>query len=92
VPSGEMDLEWGEEHEMTSTSEQPTTGEMETILRQAGRCLDCDAPECFEATPEGVDACAGLQYWDGKPVTKSTLVSWQERLSPQPAGQERSPK
>ncbi len=70
---------------MTNGTQGPTLAEMQKILTQAARCLDCDAPECFEFTPEGVDACAGLPYWNGRPVDRSTLTAWQQELSVQQA-------
>lgn len=59
-------------------TKQPTRTEMEEMLRQAKFCLTCDAPDCHEFTPEGVDVCASLPFYDGKPVTRQMLLSWQE--------------
>ncbi len=66
---------------MPSQTQEPTLAEKETLVAQAGRCLDCDAPECFEFTPEGVDVCAGLPFWNGKPVSKSMLIAWHHSLA-----------
>lgn len=54
--------------------------EMEELLKLGEVCLTCDAPECHEFTPEGVDVCANLPFWNGKPVTREMLREWQEIL------------
>jgi hypothetical protein len=64
---------------------QPTHKEMEEYLKLARMCLTCEAPECHEFTPEGVDVCAGLPFWNGKPVTREMLVNWQNQLHATPA-------
>jgi hypothetical protein len=56
---------------------------MRRILESAALCLECDASECHEFTPEGVDACARLAFWNGKPVTRSILLEWQEIVTTQ---------
>ena len=60
--------------------QQPSRKEMEAMLQQAKMCLTCDAPECHEMTPEGVDVCANLPFYNGKPITREMLLTWQEQL------------
>ena len=62
---------------------QPSLEEMEEIVKAGAQCLECDATECHEFTPEGVDVCAGLPFWDGKPVTRSMLLEWKGRVAAQ---------
>jgi len=64
---------------------QPSRKEMEAMLKQAKLCLTCDAPECHEMTPEGVDVCANLPFYEGKPITREMLLLWQEQLHGKPA-------
>ena len=59
---------------------RPSRNEMEEMLKQAKMCLTCDAPECHEMTPEGVDVCANLPFYEGKPITREMLLTWQEQL------------
>ena len=66
-------------------TQQPTRKEIEEMLTLAKLCLTCDAPECHEFTPEGVDVCANLPFYDGKPVTREMLLSWQSELHGKPA-------
>jgi hypothetical protein len=61
-------------------TQQPSHKEMQEFLELAQMCLRCDAPECHEFTPEGVDVCANLPFYKGKPVTREMLFSWQEIL------------
>ncbi len=61
-------------------TQQPTHKEMEEYLKLAQMCLSCNAPECHEFTPEGVDVCAGLPFWNGKPITREMLLAWQNQL------------
>ncbi len=68
-------------------AKQPTLQEMEEILKNSAKCLECDAPECHEPTPEGVDVCAELPFWNGRPVTKSMLRDWQLTVRAQQNGQ-----
>jgi hypothetical protein len=68
---------------MAIVTKQPSLQEMEGILKSAAPCLECDASECHEFTPEGVDVCAGLPFWEGRPVTKSMLLAWQEIVTAQ---------
>lgn len=68
---------------MAIVTKQPSLQEMRAILSDAARCLECDASECHEFTPEGVDVCAGLPFWDGRPVTKSMLLAWEEIVTAQ---------
>lgn len=63
---------------MAIVTKQPSLEEMRAILKSAARCLECDESECHEFTPEGVDVCAELPFWDGRPVTKSMLLSWRD--------------
>ncbi len=56
---------------------KPTVQEMEEILKNAARCADGDAPECHEFTPGGVEVCAELPFWNGRPVTKVMLKEWE---------------
>lgn len=63
---------------MAIETKQPTLQEMEEILGSATICLECDASDCHEFTPEGVDVCAGLPFWDGRPLTRSTLLAWRD--------------
>jgi hypothetical protein len=62
---------------------QPTLQEMQEFLNNAAHCLDCDAPECHEFTPGGVEACAELSFWNGRPVTKVMLKEWEAVVSAQ---------
>ncbi len=68
----------GRGNSMAILTKQPSLQAMQAILTDAARCLECDASESHEITPEGVDVCAELPYWDGRPVTKSMLLAWQE--------------
>jgi hypothetical protein len=68
---------------MATVTKQPSLLEMEGILKDAAPCLECDASECHEFTPEGVDVCARLPYWEGRPVTKSMLLAWEEIVAAQ---------
>lgn len=68
---------------MGNAIKQPGLEEMKGILENAAPCLKCDASECHEFTPEGADVCAKLPFWDGRPVTKSTLLAWQEIVTAQ---------
>lgn len=63
---------------MAIVTKQPSLAEMEEILKNSALCLECNESECHEFTPEGVDVCAELPFWNGKPVTKSMLLSWQK--------------
>jgi len=65
-------------------TQQPSRQEMEEMLKQAKMCLTCDAPECHEMTPEGVDVCATLPFYAGKPITREILLTWQEQLHGKP--------
>ncbi len=77
-------MSWSERgNSMGIETKQPSWQEMVGILKEAALCLECDAPECHEFTPEGVDVCAELPFWDGRPVTKSMLLAWQETVSAQ---------
>lgn len=58
----------------------PTLQEVKAILAQAQRCLNCDATECHEFTPEGVEVCAQLPWWNGEPVKRETLLEWDRRV------------
>lgn len=58
----------------------PTRQEKEEFLKLAKLCLTCDAPECHEMTPEGVDVCATLPFYKGKPVSREMLIAWQNEL------------
>ncbi len=66
---------------------RPTLEEMEAILRDSAKCLECDAPECHEPTPEGVDVCAELPFWNGKPVMREMLREWQAIVNKQRGAQ-----
>ncbi len=68
----------------------PDRLQMEAILKSAAACLECDAPECNEMTPEGMDACADLPFWNGRPVTRAMLLQWQSLLTTQSNGRVRS--
>ena len=61
-------------------NQQPSRKEKEEFLKLANMCLSCTAPECHEFTPEGVDVCANLPYFEGKPITREMLLKWQEEL------------
>ncbi len=67
-------------------ADQPSMQEMKEIVRQAERCLECDAPECHETTPEGVDVCAELTFFNGRPITRTTLLEWSDRVRAQSSG------
>ncbi len=47
--------------------------EMQLLVNMGAQCLQCDAPECSEMTPEGMDVCADLPFWKGRPVTRTML-------------------
>ena len=66
---------------MSVTNTQPSVKEMKAILKQATRCLECDAPECHEFTPGGVEVCSELQWWNGKPLPKPELLKWAAMLA-----------
>lgn len=63
---------------MAAPRATPTLEEIKSILAWAERCLECNAPECHEFTPEGVDVCAQLPWWNGEPVRRETLVEWDQ--------------
>ena len=65
---------------MSAPAVQPSAQEMAELLKNSAECLDCTAPECYEATPGGVEACAALPFWNGRPVTRSMLLEWQACL------------
>ncbi len=67
---------------------QPTLQEMQEIVKHAEPCLECDAPECHEPTPEGVDFCADLPFWEGRPVTRAMLAQWLLVVNAQPDGKQ----
>ncbi len=71
---------------MAKLAVRPSPEEMQALLTSAADCLNCDAPECHEFTPEGVDVCAELPYWNGKPVTREMLVEWQALLKTESNG------
>ncbi len=65
----------------------PTLEEMQAILASAERCLTCSAADCdtsgdpcFEFTPEGVQVCAALTWWNGRPIGRETLLEWDALL------------
>ena len=60
--------------------------EKQALVESAAKCLECDAPECHEFTPEGVDVCADLPFVNGKPVTRETLLRWKQELEMQHNG------
>jgi hypothetical protein len=60
--------------------------EKQALVESAARCLSCDAPECHEFTPEGVDVCADLPFVNGKPIPRETLVQWKHELEVQSNG------
>lgn len=63
---------------------QPTLCEMEIVVAHASRCLVCAAAAatnvcpCYEFTPGGVEVCADLPWWQGKPILPETLREWKE--------------
>lgn len=57
---------------------QPSIDEIKAILKSAEGCLYCAAPECHETTPEGVEVCAALPWWEGEPIKRETLLVWNE--------------
>jgi hypothetical protein len=71
---------------MSAQGKQPSLQEMAEILKSSAQCLDCDAPECHEFTPGGVDVCARLPFWDNKPVTRPMLREWKAQLATQGDG------
>lgn len=54
----------------------PTIAEMKLILANSQDCLVCNAEQCHEFTPEGVDVCARLPWWNGRPILRETLLEW----------------
>ncbi len=58
----------------------PKREEMEALVKMGERCLECDALDCNEMTPEGMDVCADLPFWNGRPVTRAMLREWQSTL------------
>lgn len=67
-----------------SPKTEPTLTEMKTILESAAECLTCTAnacnsgSPCYEFTPGGVEVCAALPWWNGKPILPETLRQWKE--------------
>ena len=63
---------------------EPTVQEMELLVAHCERCLTCAAAQtpagadCFEFTPGGVEVCADLPWWNGKPILPKTLKQWKE--------------
>jgi hypothetical protein len=66
---------------MMTGIKEPSLEEMEAILKSAAACLECDATECHEFTPEGVDVCSRLPFWENRPVPRSILLEWQKIVS-----------
>ena len=68
----------------TTPKSTPTVQEMEQILGHSERCLKCksaftpDGADCYEFTPGGVETCANLPWWNGKPILPETLRQWKE--------------
>ncbi|MCG3141002.1 MAG: hypothetical protein HDKAJFGB_02154 [Anaerolineae bacterium] len=65
----------------------PTIQELKQIIAHAQTCIHCDAQACgtsddpcYEFTPEGVSVCAQLPWWNGRPVSRATLLEWNEIL------------
>ena len=72
---------------MDSTKATPTLEVMRQLVASSQICLACDAKNCgtsgdpcFEFTPEGVVACAQLPWWNGQPITRATLLEWNDLL------------
>ncbi len=72
---------------MAAARPSPTLDEIRQLVASSQICLTCDAPTCgtsgdpcFEFTPEGVVVCAQLPWWNERPVTRETLVEWNELL------------
>lgn len=72
---------------MGISNQYPTLDEIRVIVRNAETCLTCNAGDCgtsgnpcYEFTPEGVQVCAQLPWWNGRPVLRETLLEWNERL------------
>ncbi len=72
---------------MSTQVMQPSLQEMAELLKNSASCLDCTAPECHEFTPGGVDVCAELPFWNGRPVTRAMLKEWQAHVAAQNNGQ-----
>lgn len=73
---------------MAIVTELPSLEEMKGILKEAVRCLECNASECHEFTPEGVDVCSGLPFWGGRPVTRQTLLEWRDIVAAKQLGRD----
>ena len=71
---------------MSAQAMQPSVSEMAELLKNSAQCLTCNAPECHEFTPGGVDVCAELPFWNGRPVTRSMLLEWQVCVAAQSSG------
>ncbi|MGB8647240.1 MAG: hypothetical protein WCF84_18525 [Anaerolineae bacterium] len=71
---------------MSNITLYPDRAVMESFLKQGATCLECDAPGCNEMTPEGMDVCADLPFWNGRPVTRTMLLEWQAMLQAQNNG------
>jgi hypothetical protein len=72
---------------MATLKTNPTLDEMKQVVANAGDCLTCNVTECgtsqnpcFEFTPEGVQVCAQLPWWKGRPVPRDTLIEWSELI------------
>lgn len=69
-----------------SEASEPSLYDLEILVARAERCLACtatpfpDGARCYEFTPGGVEVCADLLWWNGKPVLPETLRRWREML------------
>jgi len=73
------------DEKMTATL--PTIQELRQFVASAQKCLTCDAcacgtsdDPCYEFAPDGVVVCPQLPWWQGRPVTRATLLEWNELL------------
>lgn len=69
-----------------SMANEPSLFELELVVARAERCFQCPAAAvpggacCYEFTPEGVQVCCDLPWWNGKPILPETLRRWKETL------------
>ncbi len=71
---------------MAKVTLYPDRAQMQALLNQGAQCLDCDSSECNEMTPEGMDVCADLPFWNERPITRAMLREWQAILKSQSNG------
>ncbi len=71
---------------MANVTLYPDRTEMLKLVQLGEQCLECSHPDCNEMTPEGMDVCADLPFWRGKPVTRTMLREWKTLLASEKNG------